>query len=133
MSVPEALVEVIVRETSEAMVDPNFAQAAVGHFVQAQPNIAQYLSAKASRMGGEAVIHLVFHAELLARCFRRYHGRDILGVADFADLDAVAGPGASARFSEAEPAVAAFLASNVEDEEQREVLALVGLTLASQV
>lgn len=133
MSVPEALVEIIVRETSEAMANPNFAQAAVGHFVQAQPNISQYLSAKAARMGGEAVIHLAFHAELLARCFRRYHGRDVLPVADFADLDAVSGPDAAKRFAEAEPAVAAFLASNVDDEEMREVLALVGLTLASQV
>ena len=132
MSVPEALVEVIVRETSEAMTNPNFAQAAVGHFVQSQPAISQYLAAKAAKMGGEAVIHLAFHAELIARCFRRYHGQEVLPDVDFADLDEAAGPDAVARFSEAEPAVAAFLASNVDDEDMREVLALVGLALSAK-
>ena len=38
-AVPEALVEAVVREVSERLADPAYAQLAVGSFVAAQPHI----------------------------------------------------------------------------------------------
>lgn len=131
MPISEEAVTKVVADVSERMKDPNYAQVAVGHFVQAHPAISQYLSAKMTSLGGgEAVIHAVFHAELLAEAFRRDLGRDILPSVEFPDLDATAGANALDRLAEAEPSLAGYLSANVDDEALREVVAHVGLALA---
>ena len=50
MAIEEAVVAEVVRETSERMKDPLFSQLAVGHFVESQPELAGYLSARAPRI-----------------------------------------------------------------------------------
>ncbi len=52
MPVLESVVAQVVQETSEQMKDAQFAQVAVGHFVQTQPDLASYLSGRATRLGG---------------------------------------------------------------------------------
>src|SRR4051812_12923337 len=72
MPVLESLVASVVAETSERMRDAQFAQVAVGNFVQSQPELASYLSGRASRIGGaQGVLEVAFHAELLCECLRQ--------------------------------------------------------------
>lgn len=119
--------EEVVARTSERMsADPNYAQLAVGNFVQQHPNVSRYVTANSDSIGGEGVIHVVFHAEVLAECFRTHLGSDIPSVG-FAELDAAAAGDREKRFREAQPALADYLRSNVEEEPMREVLALIGL------
>ena len=126
-AIPEQLVQQVVTETSERMSkDPNYAQLAVGNFVQAHPNVSRYVTAHSDAIGGEGVIHVVFHAEVLAECFRRHLGRDIPPVG-FAELDAASSDATTDRFREAEPALADYVRSNIDEEPMREVLALIGL------
>lgn len=126
-AIPEELVQQVVTETSERMSkDPNYAQLAVGNFVQAHPNVSRYVTAHSDSIGGEGVIHVVFHAEVLAECFRRHLGRDIPSVG-FAELDAAATGETTERFRESQPALADYVRSNVEEGAMRDVLALIGV------
>lgn len=126
-AIPEQLVEEVVTETSERMAkDPSYAQLAVGNFVQVHPNVSRYVTAHSEALGGEGVIHVVFHAEVMAECFRRHLGRDLRSVG-FPELDAAAAGDTGARFREAQPALSDYLASNVDEPPMREVLALIGL------
>lgn len=127
-AVPEALVEAVVREVSERLADPAYAQVAVGSFVAAQPHVARFLSARGTALGGEGVVHAAFHGELLREALERHLG-STPRVASFRDLDATAGADAMKRFSSSQPALASYLASNVEDEALRELLAHVGLAI----
>jgi hypothetical protein len=128
-AVPEALVEAVVREVSERLADPAYAQLAVGSFVAAQPHITRFLSAQGTALGGEGIVHAAFHAELIREALER-HLDAPPRVASFRDLDAAAGPDALKRFAAKQPALASYLASNVDDEPLRELLAHVGLVLA---
>lgn len=125
--IPENLVEQVVAQTSERMAaDAGYAQLAVGSFVQAQPSVSRYVTANTDSLGGEGVIHVVFHAEVMAECFRSHLGRDVPPVG-FAELDAASSGDRFERFREAQPALADYLQSNVEEEPVRDVLALIGL------
>ncbi len=128
--VEEALVAAIVAEVSERMSDPNYAQIAVGRFVESQPTISRYLSARASDLGGQAVVHAVFHAELLVECVARSDGRAFLEPIGFDALDAAAQGKPVEELEKEQPALAGYIASNVEEESLRETLSLVALTLA---
>ncbi len=129
MAIPESEVAEVVAAVSERMKEPTYAQLAVGNFVQAQPHVSKYLTAKMERLGGgEAVIHAVFHAEVLAECFREHHGTE--PVVSFARLDETSGLDPVGRFADEEPALATYLEGNVEAR-MRGVLAHVGLALAA--
>ncbi len=128
MAVPEALVARIVTEVSRRLADPQYTQLAVGRFVESQPHISQFLSARASKIGGEAVIVAAFHAEVVSECLRRHAGRSELPPLGFADLDAAAAD-ATERLAAEEPALANYLATNVDGDELRQVLVLVALAL----
>lgn len=127
-SVPEKLVESVVREVEGRMKDPQYAQVAVGQFVQSQPTVARYLSAKSASIGQEGVIHAAFHGELMSECYRRHGGRPMLPPLGFDELDE-ASHDSTKRFSKLEPALASYVASNVDEPELREVLALLGVAL----
>ena len=90
--------------------------------------MSQFLSARASKIGGEAVILAAFHAEVISECLRRHGARSQLPPVGFAELDAAA-TDSVARLEAAEPALANYLATNVEGPELRQVLALVALAL----
>jgi hypothetical protein len=129
MGIPEALVAEVVAHTSEQMAkDPSYAQMAVGSFVQAHPDVSRFVTANTEAIGGEGVIHTVFHAEVLLECFRRHLGRELRAVR-FATLDAAAsGEGdAIARLSTSQPALADYVKSNVDTEPVQNLLALIAL------
>lgn len=126
--VPEELIEAVVKDVSARLADPSYAQVAVGSFVAAQPHVARFLSAQGSAIGGEGVVHAAFHLELLREALERHLGEPPR-VASFRDLDVTAGKDAARRFAATQPALASYLASNVEDEALRELLAHVGLAL----
>lgn len=131
MSIPEDQVARVVADISTRMKDPNYAQIAIGHFVQAHPAVSQFLTANMKQLGGgEAVFHAVFHAEIIAECFRRQLGRDVLPSVSFGDLDRTAGEGREAALAQREPALAGYLTANVEEAPMRQVLAHVSLALA---
>lgn len=128
-TIPEDLVAEVVDRTSHLMAtDPNYTQLAVGSFVQAHPDVSRYVTANTEELGGEGVIHAVFHAQVMSECFRRHLGRDLPAVR-FRDLDAVASSDGEPRdrFYAAQPALAGYLTSNVDEEPLRNVLALIGL------
>lgn len=130
MPIPEKLVADVVSEVSERMSDPGYAQLAIGGFAQAHPDAGRYITAHLDELGGgEAVMHTVFHAELMNECFRRHLGQELRAVR-FKDLDAAAGGDEVALFAEREPGLAEYVRSNVDSEPMRRVLSLVGLAMS---
>lgn len=129
MSVPESTVEAVVREVSERMSDPSYGQLAVGTFVAAQPQVARFLSAAGAKLGADVVVHAAFHAEVMRECLERHLGAPPR-TASFRDLDDAAGDDAAGRFGKKEPALASYLALNVDEEVLCGLFAHVGLTLS---
>jgi len=128
--IPEELVSEVVQDVSQRMADPSYAQVAIGGFAQAHPDVGRYITAQLDELGGgEAVMHTVFHAEVLNECFQRHLGEELPAVS-FPDLDAASRGDTVARFGEAEPALSGYVASNVETEPMRQTLALVGLAMS---
>jgi hypothetical protein len=132
MPVLESLVASVVQDTSQRMTDPQFAQVAVGHFVQSQPELASYLSGRAARIGGaQGVLEVAFHAELICECLRQQRGKELPRV-PLRVLERAAKGDALAEFSAAQPALASYVASNVESEPVRLELCRIGLALSSR-
>jgi hypothetical protein len=133
MPVLEDVVASVVNDTSERMSDPQFAQIAVGHFAEAQPHLASYVSGRASSIGGaQGVLEVAFHAELLCECLRKLRGKE-LPVVPLRFLERAAKGDTVAEFTAAEPALASYVASNVESERLRLELCRVGLALVLAV
>jgi hypothetical protein len=129
MPVLEDVVASVVNDTSLRMSDPQFAQIAVGHFVQAQPHLASYVSGRAARIGGaQGVLEVAFHAELLCECLRKLRGKELPAV-PLRFLERAAKGDTVAEFTAAEPALASYVASNVDNEVVRLELCRVGLAL----
>jgi len=129
MPVAESIVESVVAETSKRMQDPRYTELAVGSFVQTQVEIARFLSARSGRIGGaQGVLEVAFHAELLCECLRRSHGRTLPEV-DLRTLDRASKGDPVATFSLREPALASYVASNVETESLRGELCRIGLAV----
>ena len=129
-AVPEAVVERVVAEVSRRLEDPSYAQVAVGQLVESQPFVSRYLSARTDALGGgEVVIHAAFHLDTLASCFRAHLDVAALEPLPFADLDAASGDDVASRFAGAQPALAAYVATNTNGAALRETLALVGLAM----
>jgi hypothetical protein len=131
MSISEQVVETVVGHTSERMRDdPDFVQLCVGSFVQAQPEVSRFLSAKAARLGGaEALVQLVFHAHVLLECFEAGLGASPR-VVDFRLLDEASQGDFVSDFTQREPHLASYVASNVEQPELRRELCRIGLAMA---
>src|SRR5690606_6978456 len=88
--IPEKVVAEVVTEVSERMRDPGYAQLAIGSFAEAHPDAGRFIAAHLDELGGgEAVMQVVFHAEVIHECFRRHLDRSLPRVG-FRDLDAVA-------------------------------------------
>src|SRR5690349_2693617 len=89
-AIPETLVAAVVKDVSQKMKSPEFAQAAVGAFVQRHPDVGRWVAAQAADVGGAAgVATVIFHAELLNECFKRHGGKDP-GTVKFNTLDVAA-------------------------------------------
>jgi hypothetical protein len=129
MAVSEAVVTAVVSHTSEQMKDPSFVQLSVGSFVEAQPHVSRFLSAKAARLGGaEALVQLVFHAEVLLECVRQSSGQSVKSI-DFPLLDRASQGDFASLFTNREPHLANYVASNVDDAKLRQELCRIGLAM----
>jgi hypothetical protein len=127
--IAEAEVEKLVSEVSERMKDPQYTQLAVGSFVESQPELARYLSAKGARIGGaQSVVELAFHAELLCECLRRDLASE-LPVISLRKLDVASQGDTTGRLTELEPALASYIASNLDDEKLKLELSRICLAL----
>jgi dihydroxyacid dehydratase/phosphogluconate dehydratase len=125
--IPEKVVAQMVEEASIKMNDPSYAQTMVGSWVQAQPAATKYMTAHVKELGGaEAVVNMVFHAQLLASCFLRHTGRSVRKMT-FAELDAVSDGDRDADLRRKQPALFDYLQANVENAEMRKVLTLIAL------
>ena len=130
--IPEAVVEAVVSDVSVRMSEPNYAQVAIGNFVQSHPDAGRFITAHLDDLGGgEGVMHAVFHAEVLDECFRRHLGRSLTPIG-FADLDVAAQGDPPAVFATRQPALASYVASNVEEEPLRKLLSLIGVAMDEQ-
>jgi hypothetical protein len=130
MPVPESLVASVVHDTSQRMSDPQFAQLAVGDFVQSQPELASYLSGRSSRIGGaQGVLEVAFHAQLLSECLRQQHGRALPRI-PLRLLERASKGDVLDDLTEREPALASYVASNVDSEPVRLELSRIALALA---
>lgn len=133
MPISEKLVAEVVNEVSERMADPSYAQVAIGGFAQSHPDVGRYITAHLDELGGgEAVMHTVFHAEVLNECFRRHLGHDLspIGFAELDEASSASGEDVVEQLRARQPALADYVASNVEEAQMRSVLALVGLAMS---
>jgi len=129
VAVPERVVEEMVKEASIKMKDPSYAERMVSSWIGAQPFVTQYLASRAAKLGGaEGVINVVFHAALLAACFLRHGGRSV-PVIDFPTLDRVSRLDRVVEIKKRQPALEAYLGTNVEGEEARKILVLLVLVM----
>lgn len=112
------------------MKEPQFAQVAVGHFVESQPEMARFLSVRSARIGGaQGVLEVAFHGELLCECLRRSLKRELPSVS-LRVLDRASQGDTVATFTSREPALASYVASNIEQESLRLELCRIGLALS---
>lgn len=129
MPVPERVVEEMVKEASVKLKDPSYAERMVSSWIGAQPFVTQYLASSSAKLGGaEGVINVVFHAAALAACFLRHGGRSV-PVIDFPTLDRVSRLDRVAEIKKRQPALEAYVGTNVEGEEAKKVLILLVLAM----
>jgi hypothetical protein len=128
--ISEALVTEVVADVSARMKDPGYAQVAIGAFIEAHPEASRFVALKmTSRGGAEAAMHALFHAQVVAECVARDRGVDALPPLRFADLDATAGDAREGALEAGEPALAGYLASNVEEPNTRGVVSHIARAL----
>ncbi|MCB9594257.1 MAG: hypothetical protein H6719_16105 [Sandaracinaceae bacterium] len=126
--VPEEVVAAVVTEVSQRMSEPAYAQVAIGTFVQEHPDAGRFITAHLDALGGgEGVMHTVFHAQVIDECFRRHRGG--VGTVGFRELDLAAKGDAREILTRRQPALASYVASNVDDEAQRNLLALIAVAM----
>ncbi len=127
MAIPEKLVAEVVAEAGAKMADGRYASGLVDEWVRLQPDASRYVAAHADELGGATgVVSVVFHAALLAACFRRQLGRSVRTML-FRELDAVAGGDREATLAARQPALADYLHANVELPAMRRVLTVLAL------
>lgn len=129
MLIRETTVAEVVAEASTKMSDPNYSAVMVGGFVQGQSHAAQYISAHADELGGaENVVNAIFHASLIAECFKRANNRTVREMS-FDELNHVADGDREANLREQQPAVLEYIVANVENEAMQRVLMLLALAM----
>ena len=128
-SVSEELVTTVVTEVSKRMGNPQYGELAIGTFVQSQPEMSRFLSAHADELGGaEGVMHAVFHAQVLSECFQKSRNQDV-PVVPFSLLDETHTDDPMKTLESCEPAVASYVASNIDSVSAQRLLAHLGLAL----
>ena len=131
-AIPESTVAAVVNEVSGHMKNPQYAELAVGDFVTAHPDAGRFISAQAKELGGsEAVVHVIFHAQVLAECFRKHRKRRLAPVT-FPVLNRHASKDCLGTLAKVEPALHDYLAANVDEPRQREAIAHLALAMNAQ-
>lgn len=129
MEIVEKTVANVVAEASEKMSEHNYSAVLVGDFVQTQGAAAQYVGAQAQDMGGaESVVHCIFHAALIAECFKRGTNRTVPELS-FAELDNAATDDRRERLQQRQPAILGYIDANVENQHMRAVLELLACAM----
>ena len=128
MVISEASVADVVARISAQMSDPTFGQQSIGGFVTTQPDASRFLSISVGRkVGAEDAMHAVFHATVVEACF--VESGQPLPAVSFVDLDA-AGDDAAEQLAADQPAIAAYLSTNVTEEAMRLPLCRVALAFS---
>jgi hypothetical protein len=129
--VPESVLAEVVADISRRLSDPKITETMVGGFVSAQGQITQYLSAKASKLGGaEGIVQTVFHAAILLRCAEIHTKRHVATIG-FDDLDSAAQRDTRVELKRTQPAFGDYIITNVESEEAQKALFLIALAIDS--
>ena len=129
MKIDDKTVAAVVTEASTKMSDPNYSALMVGGFVQSQNPAAQFVTAHETELGGaDAIVSVIFHAALLAECFRRANGRTIRSMS-YEDLDSAAANDPLPTLAKRQPALSDFIVSNVEAKTAQQLLALLALAM----
>ncbi len=136
MAVPEKFVASVVAEVSVRMKNPAYAQVAIGHFVETQPNVSKWVTAHLASEGGEAVMHAVFHSEVIAECVRQFRSAEAdteveSKVVSFPNLDDASIGDPLALLSEEEPALSGYITSNIENDALKRAVALFARALVA--
>ena len=76
------------------------------------------------------MVHIVFHAEVMAECFRQHEGTTDDALVEYRNLDLASQGDVMARFAEREPALSSYVVSNVDEPVLRLELSRIGLALA---
>lgn len=129
MKIEGKVMEAVVAEASARMGEARYTDELVTSFIQSQPSVSRYLTAKQAALGGaEGVMGVCFHAALLAEAVRRARGRPPPTLS-FDDLDeAAAGEQTrSVRLTARQPSLEAYIESNVGAGAAAETLRLLGL------
>jgi hypothetical protein len=127
--VSQRVVEELVKEASVKMGDPTYVERMVSSWIAAQPYVTQYLASRQAKLGGaEGVINVVFHAALIATCYLRHSGRSV-PLIDFPALDRISRLDLIVELKKRQPALEAYLGTNVEGDEPRKVLILLILAM----
>jgi hypothetical protein len=130
MRVKKELVAEVVAEASKKMSDANYSATMVGGFVQHQAPVAQFISAHDTDLGGaEAIVNIIFHCALINECLRRAGGRP--RTLSYEDLDAASQGNPLTGLEKKQPALADFIASNIDNAEGQKLIALVALALTA--
>jgi hypothetical protein len=121
--------EEVVKEASIKMSDPNYSAVMVGGFVQTQSAASQYISAHQEDVGGpDNVIHVVFHAAVIALMFQRANNRTVRELS-FDDLNHVSSGDKRAALEEQQPAVLTYIDENIDMDAMKEILILLALAM----
>lgn len=129
MKLKKETVAAVVTEASTKMSDPNYSAVMVGGFVQRQGPACNFISAHESELGGaEAIVSVIFHCALVEAAFTRGNGRQARAMS-YEDLDGVAGGDSLAKLTKAQPSVAEFIESNIENPGARQLVALIALAI----
>ena len=135
MKVHEQAIEKVVTEAAAHIAEEHYISAQVGRMRSEQPHITQYVIAHQAELSVEGVVTTLFHASILQRGLIEAMGRSPATV-DFSALDRAANAVASLeQFSEEEPHLASYVASNIDlaskaaNEVASKVLAHVGKAL----
>lgn len=128
MKLTQDQVAAVVTEASQKMSDPNYSAVLVGGFVQSQGNVAMFVSAHESELGGaEAIVNVIFHCALIAQVYQRAGGR--LRTLSYDDLDGAARGEPLARLEKAQLPVHEFIMANVEHPDARRLIAMIALAI----
>ena len=131
MKIKEETVAKIVKEASAKMSDPNYSAVLVGTFVQSQPAASQYVSAGQKELGGaEGVVNTIFHACLLAECFKLANNRTIPELS-FQDLDNGSKANDKDELKIKQPSLYEYIEQNVEQKEMQKTLRTFALAMDS--
>lgn len=121
--VSEDLVAEVVTQISQRMASPRFTEVAVGTFMEQHPEAGQYIAAGADRLGGtEGVVMTVFHTQVLLECIQKVLEKTTQPMT-FATLDEYATKHPVNDLSREQPALADYIASNVDAEPIRATIA----------